>query len=78
VKTAFKRRMFLDVEDIKKNVTAALNAVRLEAFAELSKPEFSKPATNVFKYMEITLYRNKTIFIFPYQSGNFTARPRDI
>jgi hypothetical protein len=43
VKTTPKKR-FLDVEDIKKNVTAELNAVRLEPFAE-----FSKPATNVFK-----------------------------
>jgi hypothetical protein len=44
VKTALKRKRFLDVEDIKKNVTAELNTVCLEAFVE-----FSKPATNIFK-----------------------------
>jgi hypothetical protein len=44
VKTALKGKRFQDVEDIKKNVTAKLNAVPLKAFAE-----FSKPATHVFK-----------------------------
>jgi hypothetical protein len=35
VKTALKGKTFQDVEDIKKDVTAELNAVPLEAFAVL-------------------------------------------
>jgi hypothetical protein len=34
VKTALKAKRFQNVEDIKKNVTAELNAVPLEAFAD--------------------------------------------
>jgi hypothetical protein len=34
VKTAFKGKRFQDVEDIKRNVMAELNAVPLEAFAD--------------------------------------------
>jgi hypothetical protein len=34
VKTALKGKRFQDVESIKKNVTAELNAVPLEAFAD--------------------------------------------
>jgi histone-lysine N-methyltransferase SETMAR len=37
VKTALKGNRFQDVEDIKKKVTAELNSVPLEAFADLSK-----------------------------------------
>jgi hypothetical protein len=40
VKTAFKGKRFLDVEDIKKNVTAQLNAVLLEAFADCFQKTF--------------------------------------
>jgi hypothetical protein len=34
VKSALKGKRFQDVEDIKKNVTAGLNAVPLESFAD--------------------------------------------
>jgi histone-lysine N-methyltransferase SETMAR len=37
VKTALKGKRFQDVEDIKKNVTAELNAVLLEAFVDCFK-----------------------------------------
>lgn len=43
VKTAFRRKRFRDVADIKTNVTAELNVIRSEAFAEFSKPELIKP-----------------------------------
>jgi hypothetical protein len=40
VKTALKGKRFQDVEDIKKNVTAELNAVPLEAFAGYFQKQF--------------------------------------
>jgi hypothetical protein len=77
VTTALKGKRFQDAEDIKKNVTANLNALPLEAFAE-----FSKPATQVFKLAEILRIEIKQLlisvyflFLFPRQSGNFIARP---
>jgi hypothetical protein len=47
VKTAFKGKRFQDVEDIKKNVTAELNVIPLEAFAVLKKNVNN--STNVLK-----------------------------
>jgi histone-lysine N-methyltransferase SETMAR len=46
VKTALKGKRFQNVEDIKKNVTAELNALPLEAFAVFKN--FLNDATNVF------------------------------
>jgi hypothetical protein len=40
VKTALKGKKFQDVEDIKKNLTAELNAVPLEAFADCCEKRF--------------------------------------
>jgi hypothetical protein len=40
VKTALKGKRFQDVEDIKKNVTAELTAVALEAFADCFHKRF--------------------------------------
>jgi hypothetical protein len=42
VKTAQKRERFQNVEDIMKNVTAELNAVPLEAFADCFKKLFKR------------------------------------
>jgi hypothetical protein len=47
VKTALKGKRCQDVEDIKKNVMAELNAVPLEASAVFKN--FLHDATNVFK-----------------------------
>jgi hypothetical protein len=41
-KTALKGKRFQDVEDIKKNVTAELNAVILEAFADCFQKLFER------------------------------------
>jgi histone-lysine N-methyltransferase SETMAR len=48
VKTALKGKGFQDVEDIKKNMMAKLNAVPLEAFADCFK-KLLNATTNVFK-----------------------------
>jgi hypothetical protein len=61
VKTVLKGKRFQDVEDIKKNVTAELNAVPLEAFADCFQKLFGA-ATSILKWAEITLNRNKTNF----------------
>jgi hypothetical protein len=60
---------------------AKLNTVPLEAFAACLQKLF-KDSTNVFKLVEITLNRNKTIFcfqvffyVFFHQSWNYIARP---
>jgi hypothetical protein len=42
VKTAIKGKRFQDVEDIKKNMTAELNAVPLEAFADCFQKHFER------------------------------------
>jgi hypothetical protein len=42
VKTALERKRFQDVEDIKENVTAELNAVPLEAFADCFQKRFER------------------------------------
>jgi histone-lysine N-methyltransferase SETMAR len=42
MKTVLKGKMFQDVEDIKKNVTAELNAVPLEAFANSFQKRFER------------------------------------
>jgi hypothetical protein len=42
VKTALKGKRFQNVEDIKKNVTAELNAVPLEAFADSFQKLFER------------------------------------
>jgi hypothetical protein len=42
LKTAFKGKRFHDVEDIKKNLTAELNAVPLEAFADCFQQLFER------------------------------------
>jgi hypothetical protein len=42
VKTALKGKRFQDVEDIKKNVTAELNAVPMEAFADCFQKRFGR------------------------------------
>jgi hypothetical protein len=48
VKTALKGKRFQDVEDIKKNVKAELNAISLKAFADCFQKLFEH-AANVFK-----------------------------
>jgi hypothetical protein len=65
VTTALKEKRFQDAEDIKKNVTAELNGVRLEAFANC----FQNPFT--FKRFDTcnhaggnNLNRNKTFFFY--------------
>jgi hypothetical protein len=63
VKTALKGKKFQDAEDIKKNVTAELNAVPLESSADSFKKRF-KICKNIFK-LAITLNINKAIFLFP-------------
>jgi hypothetical protein len=62
VKTILKGKTFQDVEDIKKNVTAELNAVLLEAFAVFKL--ILNDETNVFNLAEINLNRNRTFFDF--------------
>jgi hypothetical protein len=42
VKTALKGKKFQDAEDIKKNLTAGLNAVILEAFIGCSQKLFER------------------------------------
>jgi hypothetical protein len=42
VKTALKGKRFLGVDAIKENVTAELNAVRLEAFADCFQKLFEQ------------------------------------
>jgi hypothetical protein len=54
VKRAFKGKRFQDVEDIKRKMTTSATVSR----------NLLKGATNVFKYVDITLNRNKTIFDF--------------
>jgi hypothetical protein len=49
-----------DVEDIKKNVMAKLNAASLEVFAIVKN--FLNDATDIFKQKEKTLNRNEAIF----------------
>jgi hypothetical protein len=49
VKTALKGKRFQDVESIKKNVTAELNAALLEAFADC----FQKPFERYNKYIQV-------------------------
>jgi hypothetical protein len=48
MKIAIKGKRFHDVEDIKKNVTAEINAVPSEALADCSQ-KLSNGYTNVFK-----------------------------
>jgi hypothetical protein len=48
VKTALKGKRFQGVEDNKKNVTAEMSAVPLEAFVDFFK-NFLNDATNVLK-----------------------------
>jgi hypothetical protein len=47
VKTELKGKRFLDVENIKTNMAAQLNAVALEAFAVFKN--FLNDSTNIFK-----------------------------
>jgi hypothetical protein len=64
-KTAFKGKKFQDIEDIKKNVKAELNAVSLEAFSDCFQSLFER-FNSVFKWVEITFNINKKFFIFFY------------
>jgi hypothetical protein len=79
-KTTLKGKRFHNAEDIKKNVTTKLNVVPLKTSDNCFQNFLNNP-THVFKYVEITLNRNKTIFyflvffLFSLQSGNFIARP---
>jgi hypothetical protein len=82
VETALKGKRFQDVEGIKRNVTAELNVVPFEAFAD----SFQKLLKRFNKYIQvdgdyveqkwntfyITVY---FLFIFSHQSGNFIASP---
>jgi hypothetical protein len=80
VKPALKGMRFQDVEGIKENVTAELNAVLLEAFADCSQKLFERFNKCIQVDGEITFNRNKTIFyfliyfIFSHQPGDFIAR----
>jgi hypothetical protein len=49
VKTALKGKRFQDLEDIKKNVTAEVSAVPLEAFADC----FQKLLERCNKYFQV-------------------------
>jgi hypothetical protein len=60
---ALEGKRFQVAEDIKENVTAELNAVTLEAFADCFH-SLLKDSTYIVKQEEIILNRNKTIFYF--------------
>jgi hypothetical protein len=63
VKTALKGNRFQDVEDIKINVTAELNAVPLEAFDDCFQKLFER-CNKCIQQAEFDLNRNIAIFYF--------------
>jgi hypothetical protein len=74
VKSALKGKRSQDVEGIKENLTAEVNAVPLEAFVD-SFLKLFKLCNNLFKYSEINFNRNKTVFISFYFCLFFHASP---
>jgi hypothetical protein len=64
VKPALKGKRFQDAEGIKENVTAELNAVPLQAFADSSQKLLKRFNKCIQVDGEITFNRNKTIFYF--------------
>jgi hypothetical protein len=78
LKTALKGKKFRNVQDIKKSVTAKLNAVLLEPNDVFKS--FLKHETNVFKHAETTFTTNKTIVasfyvLFPFYTSVETLLP---
>jgi hypothetical protein len=53
MKTALKGKKFQDAEDIKKNVTAELNAVPMEAFADCFQKLFLFPCIFIYFFIPV-------------------------